>query len=75
MSKAVLEIYEALKLAGVPEGKAQAAAKAVAELSQEDSLSPIENGLVEIKGEIKLIKWMLGLIIAGILSLILKTYF
>jgi hypothetical protein len=75
MSKAVLEIYEALKLAGVPEDKAQAAAKAVAELSQEDRLSHIENELIEIKGEIKLIKWMLGLIIAGILSLILKTYF
>jgi hypothetical protein len=75
MSKAVLEIYEALKLAGVPDDKAQAAAKAVAEISQEDRLSPIENGLIEIKGEIKLIKWMLGLIIAGILSLILKTYF
>jgi len=75
MSKAVLEIYEALKLAGVPEDKAQAAAKAVAELSQEDRLSHIENELIEIKGEIKLIKWMLGVIIAGILSLILKTYF
>jgi hypothetical protein len=75
MSKAVLEIYEALKLAGVPEDKAQAAVKAVAEISQEDRLSRIENGLFEIKGEIKLIKWMLGLIIAGILSLILKTYF
>jgi hypothetical protein len=56
MSKAVLEIYEALKLAGVPDDKAQAAAKAVAELSQEDILSRIENGLIEIKGEIKLIK-------------------
>jgi hypothetical protein len=75
MSKAVLEIYEALKLAGVPEDKAQAAVKAVAELSQEDRLGRIENGLIEIKGEIKLIKWMLGVIIAGILSLILKTYF
>jgi hypothetical protein len=75
MSKAVLEIYEALKLAGVPEDKAQASAKAVAEISQEDRLSRIENGLIEIKGEIKLIKWMLGLIIAGILSLILKAYF
>jgi hypothetical protein len=75
MSKAVLEIYEALKLAGVPEDKAQAAAKAVAEISQEDRLSRIENELIEIKGEIKLIKWMLGLIIAGILSLILKAYF
>jgi len=75
MSKAVLEIYEALKLAGVPEDKAQASAKAAAEISQEDRLSRIENGLFEIKGEIKLIKWMLSVIIAGILSLILKTYF
>jgi len=75
MSKAVLELYEALKLAGVPDDKAQASAKEVAELSQEDILSRIENGLIEIKGEIKLIKWMSGLIIAGILSLILKAYF
>jgi hypothetical protein len=75
MSKAVLEIYEALKLAGAPDDKAQAAAKAGAEISQEDRLSRIENGLIEIKGEIKLIKWMSGLIIVGILSLILKTYF
>jgi len=75
VSKAVLELHEALKLAGVPEDKAKASAKAVAELSQEDILSPIENELIEIKGEIKLIKWMLGLIIAGILSLILKTHF
>jgi len=75
VSKAVLELHEALKLAGVPEDKAKASAKAVAEISQEDILSPIENELIEIKGEIKLIKWMLGLIIAGILSLILKTHF
>jgi len=75
MSKAVLEIYEALKLSDVPEDKAKASAKAVAEISQEDRLSRIENGLFEIEGEIKLIKWMLGLIIVGLLSLILKTYF
>ena len=75
MNKAVLETCGTLKFAGVPEGKAKAAAKAVAEISQEDRLSRIENELIEIKGEIKLIKWMLGLIIASILSLILKTYF
>ena len=50
MSKAVLEIYEALKLAGVPDDKAQAFAKPVAEISQEDRLSRIENELIEIKG-------------------------
>jgi hypothetical protein len=56
MSKAILELYEALKLAGVPEDKAQASVKAVAGLSQEDRLSRIENEPIEIKGEIKLIK-------------------
>jgi hypothetical protein len=48
MSKAVLELYEALKLAGVPDDKAKASAKVVAELSQEDRLSRIENELIEI---------------------------
>ncbi len=35
----------------------------------------IEKEITEIKGDIKLIKWMLGGIIAGILSLILKAFF
>ncbi len=39
MSKAVIEVYEALKIAGVPEDKATAAAKAVAEVGQEDRLA------------------------------------
>lgn len=34
MSKAVIEIYEAFKLAGVPEDKAISAAKAVADVGQ-----------------------------------------
>lgn len=68
MSKAVIEVYEALKIAGVPEDKATAAAKAVAEVGQEDRLSRIE-------ADIKVIKWMLGIVIAGIASLILKAFF
>lgn len=68
MSKAVIEGYEALKIAGVPEDKATAAAKAVADVGQEDRLSRIE-------ADIKVIKWMLGIVIAGIASLILKAFF
>lgn len=68
MSKAVIEVYEALKIAGVPEDKATAAAKAVADVGQEDKLSRIE-------ADIKVIKWMLGIVIAGIASLILKAFF
>ena len=75
MSKAVIEIYDALKVAGVPDDKETAAAKAVADVGQEDRLNRIEKEIIEIKGDIKIVKWMLGIIIAGILSLILKTFF
>lgn len=68
MSKAVIEIYDALKIAGVPDDKASAAAKAVADIGQEDRLSRIES-------DIKVIKWMLGVVMAGIASLILKAFF
>lgn len=75
MSKAVIEIYDALKIAGVPDDKATAAAKAVADIGQEDRLDRIEKEITEIKGDIKVIKWMLGVIIAGVASLILKAFF
>lgn len=69
MSKAVIEIYEALKTAGVPEDKETAAAKAVADVGQEDRLSKIE-------GELKVIKWMLGILITmniGIILMLIKA--
>ena len=75
MSKAVIEIYDALKIAGVPEDKATAAAKAVADVGQKDRLDRIEKEITEIKGDIKVIKWMLGVIMAGVASLILKAFF
>jgi len=66
---------DAFKSAGIPEDKTTAAAKAIAEIGQEERLTLIEKEITEIKGDIKLIKWMLGVIIAGILSLILKAFF
>ena len=35
----------------------------------------IENRFEAIKGEINLLKWMIGLLLAGVLSLILKAFF
>jgi hypothetical protein len=75
MSKVIIEVYEAFKSAGIPEDKATAAAKAIAEIGQEERLTLIEKEITEIKGDTELIKWMLGVIIAGILSLILKAFF
>lgn len=75
MSKAVIEIYDALKIAGVPEDKTTAAAKAVADVGQECRLDKIEKEITEIKGDIKLIKWMMGALITmniGILLLLMR---
>jgi hypothetical protein len=69
MSKMIAEIYDALKSAGAPEDKAMAAAKAVADVGQEDRLSKIE-------GELKLIKWMIGVLITmniGIILMLIKA--
>ena len=35
----------------------------------------MQTKFAHIEGEIRLLKWMLGLVLAGILSLILKTFF
>ncbi len=35
----------------------------------------VETQISRIEAEIKLMKWMLGLIVAGVASLILKTFF
>lgn len=69
MSKAVIEIYDALKIAGVPEDKATAAAKAVADVGQEDRLAKMD-------GDLKLLKWMTGALITmniGIILMLIKV--
>ena len=35
----------------------------------------IENKLESIRGEMTLMKWMLGFVLAGVLSIIVKTFF
>jgi len=40
-----------------------------------DDINSVKLEIAETKSDIRLIKWMLGIIIAGILSLILKAFF
>lgn len=35
----------------------------------------LENRLVCVEGEMKLIKWMMGILLAGVMSLVLKAFF
>jgi bifunctional DNA-binding transcriptional regulator/antitoxin component of YhaV-PrlF toxin-antitoxin module len=44
-------------------------------LATKEDIHTIELKIARIESDIRLIKWMLGIIIAGILSLILKAFF
>ncbi len=61
----IVEVYEALKEAGASEEKAKAAA---------ESLANYENRFAKIEADLLVLKWMIGLVIAGILSLVIKAF-
>jgi len=55
----IIEVYTAVRKAGVPEQEAQDTAEA---LTKAD-IGKVEKQIIEINGEIKVIKWMIGLVI------------
>jgi hypothetical protein len=69
----ITEVYEAFISAGAPEDKAKAAAIAVAEY--DSRFNRIDSDLALVKAEMVVLKWMLGFVLAGIVSLVMKTFF
>ena len=66
MATMIVEVYEALIEAGALQEKAKKAA---------ESIAAYENRFDRIEADLLLVKWMLGLVIAGIGSLVVKTFF
>lgn len=62
----ISEIYDALLSAGADEEKARKAAEAIAEH---------EKRFDHIDSELLLLKWMMGVMLAGVVSLVLKAFF
>jgi len=62
----ISEIYDALLSAGADEAKARKAAEAIAE--HEKRFDHIDN-------ELLLLKWMMGVMLAGTVPLVLKAFF
>jgi hypothetical protein len=69
----ITEVYEAFISAGAPEDKAKAAAKAVAEY--DSRFNRIGSDLALVKAEMVVLKWMLGFVLAGVVSLVMKNFF
>jgi hypothetical protein len=61
----VAEVYDALKEAGASEEKARKAAEVLANYDRE---------FADIRGDLKLLKWMQGATFAGVVALILRVF-
>jgi hypothetical protein len=79
-----LRFVDKLKSAGVSEAHAKAESEALTvalaeaaagNLATKDDVTTIKIEMAEIKSEMKLMKWMLVTIVAGIASLMIKTFF
>jgi len=68
----IAELYDALKDAGASEEKARAAAKTMADY--DSRFNKIDQDLSLIKAEITILKWMLGFLVAGMVSLLFKIF-
>lgn len=67
-----------LKDAGVPEPQAEAMAEALRDAQGEAELvtkQDLQLELAPIKADVQLIKWMLGILLAGVASLVIKSFF
>ena len=75
-----LHLVDKLKAAGFPPEQAEAVVRAIGE-AQEELVTKIyldhtlEKTLAPIRTDLTLLKWMMGLLLAGVMSLVLKGFF
>ena len=82
-----LELVDKLKTAGIPQEQAEAVVRVISEaqngLVTKHDLTEAKNEIKadmnvrfeRIDGELKLNRWMLGVLLAGVISLVLKAFF
>lgn len=82
-----LELVDKLKSSGIPQEQAEAVVRVIAKAQEglvtKQDLQEVKNELKSvmsirferIDGELKLNRWMLGVLLAGVISLVLKAFF
>ena len=90
MTTMLIELYDALREAGASDEKARAAAESLVldrhrleRIEEQTSKLPkiegdiarLDRELAVVKAQIDLLKWMNGIVIAGVMALIIKTFF
>ncbi|MDP2903970.1 MAG: hypothetical protein Q8N96_12850 [Methylovulum sp.] len=72
MSTMITELYDAFKDAGASEEKSRAAAKAMADY--DSRFNKIDQDMALLRAEIVVLKWMLGFLVAGMVTLLFKAF-
>lgn len=76
MGTMITEVYTAFKKAGVPEDALRAAeALSNVQTASKADIAHVREDMVKLEKELIVIKWMVGLVLSGIIALILKTFF
>ncbi|MGZ5052236.1 MAG: DUF1640 domain-containing protein [Methylobacter sp.] len=78
-----LELADKLKAAGFAPEQAEAVVRVVVEAQDglttktdlELALTPVKTDLTILKADSVTLKWMIGILIAGVLSIVIKTFF
>jgi hypothetical protein len=73
MTTMIAELYDALKDAGASDDKARKASEVVA--AYENRFAAFDVKLTKIDGDLTMVKWMLGILMAGVASLVIKSFF
>ena len=73
-----LKFVEKLKASGMPDAEAKAIAEALRDAQSDAELvtkKDLQIELAPLKSDLLLLKWMMGLVLGGVLALILRSFF
>ncbi len=82
-----LHLVDKLKSAGIPQKQAEVVIRVIAEAQDQlvtkddlksaldDVINPIKIDLAILKTDSLAIKWMMGILIAGVMFIVIKTFF
>ncbi len=70
------ELVRELRSAGLPQEQAEAVVRVIAKSHEELVTKPyLDSKLAPIHTDLAVLKWMMGVLLAGVLSLVIKAFF
>ncbi len=70
-----LELVDKLKSAGIPQEQAEAVVRVIADAQHKlVTKDDLEIALSPLKTDLAVLKWMIGILIAGVMSIVIKTF-